>query len=175
MVIFSISGSLREGSTNTEILRLMKPHLPKSTEFMVYQGLATLPHFNPDLDHEHDQENVPDPVKELRGMVARSSAVIISTPEYAHGIPGSLKNALDWLVSTTALEDKPVGVIFASASEGNFAQKALVEVLQTMSAKVQPETTIAIPGIRQKIHDLTINEDLKKFLDNLISQAVLKS
>lgn len=175
MVIFSISGSLREGSSNAEVLRLLKPHLPKSTEILTYQGLSTLPHFNPDLDHEHDQENVPEPVKELRGMVSRSSVIIISTPEYAHGIPGSLKNALDWLVSTTALEKKPTGIIFASTSEGNFAQKALVEVLKTMSANVVPGAVISIPGIHQKIHDMTINEDLKKFLDNLLSQAVLKS
>lgn len=171
MVIFAMSGSLREASSNTEILRQLKPHLPKHIEFIIYDGLARLPHFNPD----HDGQNPSAEVTELRGMIKRSSALIISTPEYAHGIPGSLKNALDWLVSTNVIQDKPTGVIFGSASEGTFAKDALVEVLKTMSAKLVPETVVQISGAQAKVYDFTLSDDLKSFLDNLMSQTVIKS
>ncbi len=171
MVIFAISGSLREGSSNTEILKKIKLHLPKSTEFILYDGLSRLPHFNPDMD----KENVPAEVVELRGMIKRSNAMIISTPEYAHGIPGSLKNALDWMVSTTVLENKPMAVIFGSASEGNFAKDALVEVLKTVSARIMPETLVQISASQEKVDDFNLSDDLKNLLDNLLSQTVLKS
>jgi chromate reductase len=171
MVVFAMSGSLREGSSNTEILNLLKPLVPKGTEYLIYQGLEKLPHYNPDFD----QDNEPSTVKEMRGMIARSNMVIISTPEYAHGIPGSLKNALDWLVSTTVLEKKPIGLIFGSTSLSLFAQDALVEVLKTMNGNIIPDAVINIPGIRAKIEDNSITEELKKFMDHMISGTVLKS
>lgn len=171
MVIFAISGSLREASTNTQILNLLKPLLPKNTEYITYQGLGKLPHYNSDLD----QDNEPSEVKELRGMINRSQVVIISTPEYAHGIPGSLKNALDWLVSTNVLENKPVGIITGSTSSGIFAHEALEEVLRTMSAKVIPEASITLGGIQTQIFELSFKEDLRRFVDSLIAGSVLKS
>lgn len=171
MVVFAMSGSLREGSANTEILNLLKPLLPKNSELILYSGIGKLPHYNPDFD----QDNEPAAVKEMRGMIARSNMVIISTPEYAHGIPGSLKNALDWLVSTTVLDKKPIGLIFGSASLSLFAQDALVEVLKTMNGNVIPDAVINIDGIRAKIEDNSITEELKKFMDNIISGTVVKS
>lgn len=171
MVVFAMSGSLREGSANTEILHLLKPLLPKNTEYLVYQGIGKLPHYNPDMDQDNESASV----KEMRGMIARSNMVIISTPEYAHGIPGSLKNALDWLVSTTLLEKKPIGLIFGSTSLSLFAQDALVEVLKTMNGNVVPDAVINIPGIRNKIEDSSIIEGLKKFVDHMVSGTVLKS
>ena len=171
MVVFAMSGSLREGSSNTEILNLLRPLFPKNTELLIYPGIGKLPHYNPDMD----QDNEPHAVKEMRGMIARSNMVIISTPEYAHGIPGSLKNALDWCVSTTVLENKPIGLIFGSTSLSLFAQDALVEVLKTMNGNVVPDAVINIPGIRAKMEDNSINDELKKFVDNLLSGTVLKS
>lgn len=145
--------------------------MPKTTEFMMYAGLGKLPHYNSDLD----QGNEPSEVKEMRGMIARSSAVIISTPEYAHGIPGVLKNALDWLVSTSLLENKPVGIILGSSSEGTFAQDALVEVLQTMNAKVVTSAVVSISGVQQKITEQSIASELKTFADGFLSNALPKS
>lgn len=167
MIIFSLSGSLREASSNTQILSLLKPLLPKNTEMIMYKGLGILPHYNSDLD----QDNEPDEVRELRGMIARSSAVIISTPEYAHGIPGSLKNALDWLVSTIVLENKPVGIIIGSTSDGNYAEENLTEVLKAMSANVVISKAVEL----SKVHDQTINSDLKNFVDGFLSKIVVKS
>lgn len=164
MVIFSISGSLRENSSNTNILKTMKTLVPSGTEFIIYDQLANLPHFTPDLDNEQ----LPASVQELRGMINRSNAILISTPEYAHGIPGSLKNALDWLVSTTLLENKPCAVIMGSASEGNHARESLLEVLKTMNGKIQPELVLTLSGSREKSEDPKTWQTLKDFAEELV-------
>ena len=113
----------------------------------VYDSLGSLPHFNPDLDITP----LPLPVEAFRAAVASADALLISTPEYAHGIPGVLKNALDWLVSDPALGAKPVGLFFGSASAGSFAQAALIEVLRTMSTRVIEGAVLSVPGARVKV------------------------
>ena len=103
-----------------------------------YDGLADLPHFNPDDDEEGSP--VPPAVAELRTRVIAAEGWVISSPEYAHGVPGSLKNALDWLVSCPELPGKPVLLLNASAAGGDFAQAALAETLRTMSLHVLEES-----------------------------------
>lgn len=171
MTIFAISGSLREGSSNTSILHLLKSFAPAGVEFIIYDKLGTLPHFNPDFDNE----KLPTEVKELRGMLNRSNIILISTPEYAHGIPGSLKNALDWLVSTTLLDNKPTGIIIGSASEATFAREALVEVLKTMNARVVPELVTTVSGVRMKTDDPKLWQELKEYVEELVLSSQLKS
>lgn len=171
MVIFSISGSLRENSSNTSILHTIKSVAPAGHEFIIFDKLGNLPHFNPDLD----KDNVPDSVKELRGMINRSSAIIISTPEYAHGIPGSLKNALDWLVSTTVLENKPISIIMGSAGDAEFAKQSLVEVLKTMNGKVVPDLIKTISGVQAKANSPETWQQLKDLVENLILNTRMKS
>lgn len=171
MTIFAISGSLREGSSNTSILHLMKSFAPAGVEFIIYDKLGSLPHFNPDFDNE----KLPAEVKELRGMLNRSNTILISTPEYAHGIPGSLKNALDWLVSTTLLENKSTGIILGSASEGSFARDGLIEVLKTMNARVIPELVKTVSGVRMKTDDPKLWQELKAYIEELVLSSQLKS
>jgi NAD(P)H-dependent FMN reductase len=144
---------------------------PSGTEFIFYDKLGSLPHFNPDLDNE----NLPTEVKELRGMLNRSSAILISTPEYAHGIPGSLKNALDWLVSTVLLENKPAGIILGSASEGHHARESLIEILKTMNSVVTPQSVMTISGSRAKSEDPQTWQELRTFIEDLVLAARLKS
>lgn len=103
-------------------------------EIVPYAGLGDLPHFNPDLDGEGQAP--PPGVAALRSLVSASDGVLISSPEYAHGVPGSLKNALDWLVSSPDFAGKPVLLLNASAAGGQFAQRSLAETLRTMSARV---------------------------------------
>jgi NAD(P)H-dependent FMN reductase len=79
--------------------------------------------------------------------------MLISTPEYAHGLPGSLKNALDWLVSSPVVIGKPVALIYGSSGEANHAQEQLKEILTTMSAHVVPESIIAVQGVRSKVDE----------------------
>ena len=107
-------------------------------EWETYEGLADLPHFNPDEDEEG--RPVPPAVADLRSRVIAADGWIISSPEYAHGVPGSLKNALDWLVSCPELPGKPVLLLNASAAGGDFAQAALAETLRTMSLGVLEES-----------------------------------
>ena len=149
MRILAWSGSLRKGSSNTKILHAAAAMAPEGITLELYDGLGDLPHFNPDFD----QVNVPDRIRAFRDSVRAADALLISTPEYAHGIPGSLKNSLDWLVSEIGFAGKPVGLILGSATEGGFAQAALVEVLKTMSARVIHEAVINVPGARVRFDD----------------------
>lgn len=171
MVIFAISGSLRKGSSNTSILHTFKSLAPAGVEIILYDGLDRLPHFNPDLDHD----DPPVEVKELRGMLKRSDAILVSTPEYAHGLPGSLKNALDWLVSTTLLENKNCALVLGSSSEGNFARGQLVEILRTMNAKVPDHLVKSISGIQARHDDPGTWQELKDLAQDLVLAARLVS
>lgn len=108
-------------------------------------------------------------------MLNRSNAILISTPEYAHGVPGSLKNVLDWLVSTVLLENKPCGIILGSAGEGNFARDSLLEVLKTMNAKVSSNLVMTIAGAREKTDDPKTWQELKTFIEDLNLASQLKS
>ena len=128
MKILAISGSLSASSSNAALLRAAGGVAPPGTELVMYGGLADLPHFSPDLD----VEPLPAAVASLRGQVGAADGLAICSPEYAHGIPGSLKNALDWLVSAQEPIGKPVLLLSASPSGAAFAHAHLLEVLRTM-------------------------------------------
>jgi chromate reductase len=150
----------------------MKSLSPAGVEFIIYDNLGGLPHFNPDLDN---QESLPAEVRELRGMLNRSNALVISTPEYAHGIPGVLKNALDWLVSTVVLENKPAGIVMGSASDGAQARNSLIEILKTMNAKISTQTVMTISGSRAKNDDPKTWQEMKVLVEGIILATQLKS
>jgi NAD(P)H-dependent FMN reductase len=108
--------------------------------FELFRGIADLPHFNPDIDREED---VPPPaVAAWRAAIRGADGVIISCPEYAHGLPGSFKNALDWLVSSGEFMEKPTLLLNASPSGGQFAQSALAETLRMIGAIVLEESRL---------------------------------
>lgn len=117
-------------------------------EIVLYDGLGDLPHFNPDLDGEGQEP--PAAVGRLRSQISASDGVLICSPEYAHGVPGSLKNALDWLVSYPDFAGKTVLLLNASAAGGEWAQRSLVETLSTMSARVADSSLLA-PFLRRKL------------------------
>lgn len=116
------------------MLRTAAEAVASDVEFAFADGIFELPHFNPDLDGEG--ATPPREVATWRATVEEADGVVISSPEYAHGVPGSLKNALDWLVSTPALFEKPVLLLNAAPAGGTFAQHALAETLRTMNADV---------------------------------------
>ncbi len=147
MKILALSGSLRRLSTNRSLLLAAQSVAPQGLHVEIFEDLSVLPHFNPDLD----QEPLPASVKRFREALARHQALIISTPEYAHGIPGVLKNALDWLVSDPAFEGKKIGLIYGSATDASHAHQSLLEILKTMSAPVAKEAVLSIPSARTKI------------------------
>lgn len=149
MMIVAISGSLRAGSSNAALLRAAAALAPAGMDVVLYEDMGSLPHFNPDLDGIGD---VPPPaVAAFRALLAAADGVLLSSPEYAHGVPGSLKNALDWIVSSGELVDKPVVLINASPSGGEFAQASLLEILRTMSAQVLVEASLVAPFVRRKL------------------------
>lgn len=106
-----------------------------------------LPHFNPDLE----RGALPETVRDFRARIKVADAILISTPEYAHGIPGVLKNALDWLVADPDFAGKRVGLIYGSTTEASFAHESLMEILKTMSAEAIPAAVLGIPGARMKV------------------------
>jgi len=132
MKILAIAGSLRTTSSNAALLRAAAEVAPAGTEVVLYDGLGGLPHFSPDLD----VEPVPGAVAALRAQIGAVDALAISSPEYAHGMPGSLKNALDWLVSAFEPIDKPVLLVSGSPGGAVHAHAQLLEVLRTMSMRV---------------------------------------
>jgi NAD(P)H-dependent FMN reductase len=118
-------------------------------EVVFYDGLASLPHFNPDLDTGH--EPVHHAVAELRATLASADGFLISCPEYAHGVPGSLKNALDWVVSSNELSHKPIVLINASGTGGEKVNALLTDTLEIMEGAVLQEASILTPFARQKL------------------------
>lgn len=172
-LIVGINGSLRAASSNAALLRAVARVLPDSVGFEIYDGMATLPHFNPDLDAEGMEP--PPPVRALRELLARAGAIVISSPEYAHGVPGALKNLLDWLVSDGALVDKPVALLNAAPAGGGYAQAALAETLRTMNWRLVDEASRMEPFVRRKIAGALTDDDalavLRDAMDALVRAA----
>ena len=138
--VLGISGSLRSASSNSALVRSAVRLAPGGVEVSIYGELADIPPFNPDLD----TEAVPAAVFRFRAVLKASDAILISSPEYAHGVPGVLKNALDWLVGSGELIDKPLAVINASP-RATHAHASLCETLTTMSGHVIADASITIP------------------------------
>jgi chromate reductase, NAD(P)H dehydrogenase (quinone) len=137
--ILAISGSLRQISSNTALLQAAIALSPENVEIKLYGGLNDLPHFNPDLEPTE-----PPAVKDLRQQLAWSDGLLISSPEYAHGVPGVLKNALDWLVSGEEFVGKPIA-LFNTSPRAVHAQASLIEIMTTMAGRMIPEASITIP------------------------------
>jgi chromate reductase len=139
--IMAISGSLRTQSKNSIILQKLKVHYKETLNIEIFEGLSDLPHFNPDIEFQNIAS-----VKSFRAKLKAADWVMISTPEYAHGIPGSLKNALDWVVGSGELIDKKVVLLFSSSSNAQFVQEQLIEVITTMSGSINREHCLKISG-----------------------------
>jgi len=136
MKILGLSGSLRRDSHNTRLLAGTRKLLPSGIELVIFDQLGAVPAFNEDDEHLD-----PPAVAALRAAIAGADAVLVATPEYNGSIPGTLKNALDWVsrpVSATPLKEKPAAVI--GASTGLFgavwAQAEMRKVLSTIGARV---------------------------------------
>ncbi|HVP85303.1 MAG TPA: NADPH-dependent FMN reductase [Rhizomicrobium sp.] len=139
MRLLAISGSLRAASSNTTLLKAAQLVAPQGMEIELYDGLGSLPHFNSDLD----VEPLPPTVADLRARIAAADGLLISSPEYARGVPGSLKNAFDWLVSGPEFPEKPIAFFNASDRSLN-AQTALRLTLETMSGRMVDEAMVTV-------------------------------
>lgn len=143
--VLAISGSLRLVSSNTALIHAAVRLAPPTVKVSIYHRLPHLPPFNPDLDTDVPAAAVQEFREALRGC----DAVLISSPEYAHGVPGVLKNALDWVVSSGEFVEKPVALVNVSG-RATHAWNSLLETLTVMSARVSREASITIPldGLR---------------------------
>jgi chromate reductase, NAD(P)H dehydrogenase (quinone) len=140
MNLIAISGSLRAGSSNTAVLRAAARLAPSNVSIVMFDGIADLPFFNPDLDGEQ----VPAPVGVLRAAIGNADGILISSPEYARGVSGVMKNALDWLVGSFEFPGKPVALINTSP-RATHALAALTLTLDTMSARLVTSACLTLP------------------------------
>jgi chromate reductase, NAD(P)H dehydrogenase (quinone) len=148
--ILAVSGSLQRSSSNTALLRVAAATAPEGVTVDLYDGIRDLPHFDPDLDGLEP----PPGIAKLRARIVASDAVLFSTPEYAHALPGALKDTLDWLVGSGELVDKPVAVMSASPGldGGKIAGDALVALLEVMSARVVGQLAVGATRSRRDEH-----------------------
>jgi chromate reductase, NAD(P)H dehydrogenase (quinone) len=149
----AISGSLRRQSSNTELLRAAVSTAPDGVTIDLYDGLGRLPHFNPDVEAE-----TVDAVMDLKRRLAAADGLLISTPEYARGVPGSLKNALDWLVSGSEFVDKPVAILSAS-NRSQHAYASLRTTVATMSGHIVEAASITLPLLGRNLDAAAIVDD----------------
>lgn len=143
MHLLAISGSLRTGASNTALLKAAALLARPDVVVVLYDGLAALPPFNPDLDAP-EGDTLPPIIADLRARIGCADGVLISSPEYAHGIPGALKNLLDWLVGSVEFPGKPVALLNTSLRSVH-APAQLTEVLTTMNARLVIEACVTVP------------------------------
>jgi chromate reductase, NAD(P)H dehydrogenase (quinone) len=169
-VVLGISGSLRKQSSNTRLLLSLEGLLPAGTDFRQYDGLAGLPHFSPDLDS--DEAEPDEAVQEWRLQLREADAIVICTPEYARGVPGSLKNALDWVVSSGEFMNKPTAIISASPHPdgGSTALASLTGTLQMMSASIPDQAALSVPFVNRMVGQdgVITDNDTLLLLGNLV-------
>ncbi len=149
MKILGIAGSLRERSSNGTLLKIIASLNDPEVEFEIFRGLGGLPFFSSELD----DANVNEAVATFRALLKGADGILIATPEYAFGMPGVLKNALDWTVSSGEFDKKPVAALSASPTYGggDKAHASLLLVLGALSARVVETASFPIPAIYKKI------------------------
>jgi chromate reductase, NAD(P)H dehydrogenase (quinone) len=170
--IFAISGSTRINSSNEALLKLLLKMYSEVLDIEIYNQLDQLPHFNPDVSDDHVSETV----KDFRRKVEQADGVLICTPEYVFSLPGALKTALEWSVSTTVFTDKPFAFIVASGL-GEKAYESLELIMNTiLQYKIGDDAKLLIQGARAKLNsegdvmDEKVVDDLRKVMDSLINQ-----
>ena len=170
MRLLGVSGSLRSGSLNTQLLRLAAEELPEDVELELYDELASIPPFDQDF-----ADLAPDEVVRLKVAVAEADAILVATPEFNGSIPGQLKNAFDWVsrpLGENPARGKPVAVIGASTSSfgGVWAQRELKKVLGILGARVlDVELPVAKADRRLADPDLELRAELARVADALVA------
>lgn len=145
--VLAIIGSTRANSSNLNLVKAFADLTKDKYKLVIFEGISSLPHFNPDLD----TLSPPQEVIDLRKQIEMADALIICTPEYVFSLPGVLKNVIEWCISTTLFSQKPVGLITASAS-GLKAHEELRLIMRTVEAKFDESTTLLIQGIKGKFN-----------------------
>ena len=170
MKVLAISGSLREASNNTALLRALREEAPEGVEVEIWHDLKEIPPY----DADDDVVPGPAPVEALRALVREADAVFFATPEYNSSVPGALKNALDWAsrpLATNVFRNKPVAVISSSAGAfgGVWAAAELRKVLGAMGARVT-DVELSVGHASAVVSD-DVRESLRAGLDLLLAEV----
>src|SRR5580658_5120218 len=140
MKILAISGSLRATSLNAAVLHAAARLTPADVKVEIFDGIGNLPFFNSDLEGDR----LPEEVRAFRTIIGAADGLLISSPEYARGVAGVMKNALDWLVGSFEFPNKPVMLVNTSP-RATHALAALTVTLETMSARLVKDASITLP------------------------------
>jgi NAD(P)H-dependent FMN reductase len=169
MRIIAISGSLRATSLNTAVLHAAARLAPAGVTIEIFEGIGNLPFFNSDLDGDR----LPQEVAEFRTAIGAADGLLISSPEYARGVAGVMKNALDWLVGSFEFPNKPVALINTSP-RATHALAALTITLETMSARLVQDASITLPllGTVNDAASITANAEFAAPLRNALERYV---
>ena len=158
MNILAISGSTRKASSNLNLIKAIADLTSETFTLTIYEGLSEIPHFNPDLDGEQ----APRQVIHFRNALREADGILICSPEYAIGVPGTLKNAIDWTISSMEFSNKPVALITASLS-GERAHQSLLGTLLIIEARMSAATQLLVSYVKTKVSregKITDNETL---------------
>ncbi len=164
--ILAISGSLRPHSSNSKIVQYIAGMVPENTVYTIYNELASIPAFD-------DADFIPASVTAWRKALQDADAIIICTPEYAFGIPGALKNAIDWTVSSGELVNKPLGLITA-ATGGDKAHAAFLQIFTALSANIPGNAALLIPFIKTRLdaNGNIVDEKIKQQIQLLLNSLM---
>jgi len=167
--ILCISGSTKSRSTSLSFLQYIARSFEGLLEVEIYNNIGILPHFNPELDNE----NLPEKVKDFRRKIEIADAILFCSPEYVFSLPGSLKNAIEWTVSTTLFSSKPVAIII-TAAVGEKAFESLSLIMTTIEAIVPETSKLLIKGAKGKISSNGIINDEKtqKQIDKTVKSLI---
>jgi chromate reductase, NAD(P)H dehydrogenase (quinone) len=166
--ILAISGSLRPMSSAGAIIRTITDLVPDFVDYKICGGLEDIPAFD-------DSKKLPITVENFIQQIANADAVLFCIPEYAFGVPGALKNALDWTVSSTVFSEKPVALITA-ASQGEKAHASMSLTLGALGARISEDTKLLISFIKTKLDEKgeVADPDVPTLINRVI-QALLQT
>jgi NAD(P)H-dependent FMN reductase len=177
--VLAISGSINPGATAGRLLHAIEQLAGPRFQFTIFEGLGSIPHFNP----QQSDSTTNAQVLHWRTLWREADAVVICTPEYAFGMPGVLKDALDWLVGSGEVYHKPLAALSYSPSMmgGENALSTLLLTLKAQNADFDETTTSTIPAIRQRltiegqITDAALSHLLTKIIDSLADKCFKKT
>lgn len=163
--ILAIPGSLRANSSTHVVLSEIKNMMPSDVALEIFDGVGGLPHFD-------GADETPSVVKSFLEKLSEADGILICTPEYAFGVPGSLKNALDWTVGSMEMNDKPTALITASTG-GERGHESMIHTLTALSAKMAGGSSLLISFIRSKIKEGKIaDEKVKESIQGVMNSLV---
>lgn len=170
--VLAICGSTRQSSSNLSIIEKIKELFSEELEVQLFEGLLEIPPFNPDWDNDHPPQKVTD----FRSQLKEANGILICTPEYAMGVPGTLKNAIDWTVSSMEFSKKPVALITAS-SVGENGHRSLLETLHVIESDLPESSQLLISFVKTKVKggkivDMVTLKQIKEVVASLVECIV---